>query len=291
MKIIDNHRHIGLCGSRGNPSVDDIIRELDALSIDHAIVAPGEAPRKDDLSYKAEVAETYNLYDVVEEYLRTGTMTPEIATLQKGVPYHDEVLNAARTTDGRLLGCWFLNPHLGEREFSKIRSAVQNDGFKYIKLHPPKHAFAADDLQLLDPVMALARELNIPVWYHSSSGPGTEVKRIARLAGKFPDVNVIMGHVFILGFFSEEENIRIVVKAANKHKNLWVDLCHARPASLKAIFEQGPQDRIMFGTDEPWNSEITTDNMLQNIRSAAGGNQVLLEKALGANASKVYRIE
>ena len=140
--------------------------------------------------------------------------------------------------------------------------------------------------------MTLARQLDVPVWIHSSSGPGTEVTQLARLAAGFPDVNIIMGHVFIQEILPERENIPIVVAAANSHHNLWVDLSHAGFISIKAILDQGSQDRILFGSDDPWNgAENTMETMLHNIRSAAGTNKILLEKVLGANASELFKIK
>ena len=276
MRIIDEHRHIGLSGSRGNPSINDIIFQLDTFDIDHAILAPGDRPRQNAPTPKTELAETTNIYETVRDYLTTGRLTPNIITLQRGEPYHNEVLNAARATDGRLLGCWLLNPHLGEIEFNKVRSAVLDEGFRYIKLHPPHHAFAADNLQLLDPVMTLARQLDVPVWIHSSSGPGTEVTQLARLAAGFPDVNI-----FIEPLNRYETNlVNTIEQAINLIKetasdNLWllIDTFHMNIEETnmaESILAAGPFIKHVHAADSnrwvPGNGHLDFKEILSALR-------------------------
>jgi len=289
--IIDEHRHIGNCEARGNPTMEEIIADLDRTGADLAVIAPGSPPADREVSRQEEWDATMDLYKLVGEYLESGVRTPYIEGLQRQTTYHDLVLRAVRESGGRLLGAWWLNPHLGADAFDETRAAVREHGLRYIKLHPPCHAFAADDATVLGPAMELAAELDVPLWVHSSSGPGTEVERLVNLARRFPRNSVIMGHVLSGGLLPEEENAPKVVAAANAAPNLWIDLAGCPFTSMPRVFKEAPQDRIMMGTDSPWHHDTPLDRMIPAIREATVDDAELGRKIMGGNAARLLKID
>jgi len=288
--VIDEHRHIGNCESRGNPTMDDIIADLDRTGTDFAVIAPGSPPTDAQVSRQEEWDATMDLYKLVGEYLENGINTPYIERCQRATTYHDDVLKAVRQSDGRLLGCWWLNPRLGPDAYDEARAAVRDYRLRYIKLHPPCHAFAADDPTVLGPAMDLAAELDVPLWIHSSSGPGTETERLVKLARLFPKNNIIMGHVLSCGLLPEDENTPKVIAAANAAPNLWIDLAGCPFTSMRRVLSEAPQDRIMMGTDTPWHHDTPLDRMIPAIREATADNADLRHGILGGNAARLLGI-
>jgi len=64
--IIDEHRHIGNCAARGNPTMADILCELDKLGVDCAVIASGSHPVDEPVSRQDEYASTMDCYRVAE---------------------------------------------------------------------------------------------------------------------------------------------------------------------------------------------------------------------------------
>jgi len=288
--IIDEHRHIGNCESRGNPTMAEIIADLDRTGADLAVIAPGSPPADEEVSRQEESDATMDLYKLVGEYLESGVRTPYIEGLQRRTTYHDLVLEAVRESEGRILGAYFLNPHLGGDAYDEARANIREYKLRYIKLHPPLHAFAADDTRVLGPVMELAQELDVPLWFHSSSGPGTEPERVVSLARRFPDKQIIMGHVLTQGLLPEAQNTPKVIDAANSAANLWIDLAGCPLTSMARVFAEAPQDRIMMGTDSPYHHDTPLEKMIPAIREATADDAELGRKILGGNAARLLKI-
>ena len=268
----------------------DILSEMDDLGVDFAVVAPGGPPAEEEVSRQEEWDATMDLYRLVGEYLEGGAKTPYIEGLQRETPYHDVMLEAVRESGGRLLGAWWLNPHLGTEAFNEARGSIREYGLRYIKIHPPCHAFAADDAEVLGPVMELAQELDVPLWFHSSSGPGTEPERLVKLARGFAKNRIIMGHVLTQGICPEAQNTPKVIDAANAAANLWIDLAGCPFTSMPRVFTEAPQDRLMMSTDSPWHHDTSLDKMIPAVREATADNPVLRGKIMGGNAARLLRI-
>ncbi len=286
--IIDEHRHIGFADSRPERSAADIVRELDELGVDCAIIAPG-SKRHDGMSRDLEIEQTLDIYAIGEKLIETGEVTAEVELLRK-IPVDDSgSLEASRRYPGRLFGCWFLNPWLAE-EYDLARAAVKQDGFKYIKLHPPMHLFAADDALAMEPVMELAAELDVPVWLHSSSGPGCEYWRMVSLARQFPGVNVIAGHV-LCGV--PEADALSMARATAELPNLYVDLAEAALDPMSIALTNAAPDRLLMSSDDPWGyplEEYGLGAMMGKIKSITQDNDELRRKVMGDNAARLLKI-
>lgn len=286
--IIDEHRHIGFADSRPERTAEGIVKELDRLDVDCAIIAPG-AKRQKQMSREEEIAQTLDIYGIAQRLLESGEVTPEVERLRSISVDNSETLAASKAYPDRLYGCWFLNPWLRD-EYDKGRNAIREDGFKYVKLHPPMHLFAADDAKAMGPVMELARELGVPVWLHSSEGPGAEYWRMVSLAKQFPGVDVIAGHVHCgLG----EAEVIAVARATVDMKNLYIDLADT---SLKAMWQSitnASPDRLMLSSDDPWGfplDEYGLPAMMEKVETLTEGNKDLRRKITGDNAARLLKM-
>ena len=289
--IIDEHRHIGYAdASRPARMTADILRDLDELQVDHAVIAPGQ-PWPGRMTPDADAVSKLDVFRVGEDCLRTGTVTAEVELLRRQRVDHSEVFDAVSSSGGRLSGCWFLNPWLRETAFAQARAAVREHGFKYIKLHTVCHAFAADDEAVMAPVMDMAVELDVPVWFHTSYGPGCEARRVVDIAARFPGTNVILGHV-CCGL--DLDAVAWVAQAAVKYSNLWIDLAESRLNQIQLVVQAAPADRLLMASDDPWGIPLEEHGlaaMMAKARTATQDNENLRRKMMGENAARLLKIE
>jgi uncharacterized protein len=139
----------------------------------------------------------------------------------------------------------WLNPHL-TGEGDKLRGLVADHGIKGVKLHPVLHGFAPDT-PLLDPIMAAAVDLGVPVLVHSGHPMFATPWQVASLARAWPAATVVMEHMGLqLGW------VDAAIQLAVEHPNLVLGVT-AMPFFRKirdAVQAVGPE-RVIWGSDAP----------------------------------------
>lgn len=288
--IIDEHRHIGVCGGRAVRRADDIVQELDKLGVDHAVIAASGVAKEAALMPRdQEYSETMEQFRLMGDYFKTGQLNDQVRAYQAMTVDHGELLEAVRSTDGRLIGTWWLNPWLVDDIAKEVRAAVRGYNLRYFKLHPSTHAFAADDAPALANALELAQQLEIPVWFHTSSGPGAEFERMVTVAKLFPRVQVILGHVGS----GDSEGTKHALRAAEAtvaQANVWYDLSHCSARALAKVLRAANEDRLLMASDDPWGGEIRLEQMLINVRQVTADNECLRRKIMGENSAHLLRI-
>jgi len=281
---IDIHRHVGHAASRTARAAEDIVRELDELRVDCAVLLAGEAQ---PLMREEELAADADTGPLVEAYLRTGRITEQIERCHCRVCDHSLVFAAVEANPGRLYGGYILNPWLVDSEFDRARGAFRQYGLRYIKLHPWVNAFAPDDLKVMGPVADLAAELEVPLWFHTSYGPGSEPERMARLAEAFPEVQVILGH----GLCGTDG--RRVAGLLTTHGNLWLDVAEATADAIGQVVAAAPGDRIMLASDDPWGMPCHSYSLaaqMVKVLNVTAGKPSLMQAILGRNAARLLKL-
>jgi len=215
-----------------------------------------------------------------DDYFNKGIVTEAVKKLRSDRVDHTYVINALRQHPDKLVGVYMLNPWLGKGELDAAEKAIRHQGFRGLKLHPMGNSFRADDA-VVDPVLRLARRLQVPVMFHTSYGLGTEPWRVAKIAERFPDVNIIMYHAGI------QPHAADAIKAAKEHRNIFFDTAHSEPDILKAVLEQVPPEQIIFGTDAPWGKWKTKFELVRNSTAARPDMQRLV---MGENIVRVMRL-
>ncbi|MFH0963860.1 MAG: amidohydrolase family protein [Planctomycetota bacterium] len=283
--MIDEHRHVGYTRANGTRTAEEIIAEMDRLGVDRAVIAPSGMKNEPQVSDEEEVAGQRKLMEAVRECIEGGRVTPEIEERRRGLVDHEDVLAAVRRYPERLIGCWWVNPWRGEEDCLSAAAAVRELGFRCVKLHPLVHVFAADDA-VMSRVMEWAAEIDVPVWFHSSYGPGTEVRRIARLAARFPGTRVILGHAGVRDLAGEEHS-REAAAAARASRNVWIDLsdCHEEP--MRRMIENAPGDRLVLASDDPFGR---LERQVSYLREIAGEDSELFRMISGGNASALLGV-
>ena len=93
----------------------------------------------------------------------------------------------------RLLGCALINPLMGVEAVANLERSINDFGFRGMKLMPAFYHYHIES-EVVDPVMSKAAELRVPVTIHSGSSFCLPAQ-IGLLAGRHPDVTVIMDHM------------------------------------------------------------------------------------------------
>jgi hypothetical protein len=108
--------------------------------------------------------------------------------------YFEDVAEAVREFPNRFFGFVLINPRLkGAPE--RLERAILDHGLRGVKLHPTFEAFAADDHELVYPVVEKAQELGVPVMIHPGQSPYATPWQIGLVALDFPHATIIMAHM------------------------------------------------------------------------------------------------
>ncbi len=192
---------------------------------------------------------------------------------------NEDTLNAYTKYPDRVIPLAYLNPLDGERAVKMLYHYVKEQGFAGIKLNPLKQAYVAD-AQIVDPIMAAAQELDIPVFIHSGHPPYSLPWSIALLAERFPKVKTVMIHMG----HGHGVYIDAALKMARRHPNVYLEMSGMPMNSkIKEAYDTVGQDRIMFGTDAPFHHP--TIEMQKVITS--GVDEKGLEDIFYNNAAKL----
>jgi len=179
-------------------------------------------------------------------------VTPFLWGLPGQVDYHDTndyVAEMQRQYPGRLIGFACVNPHL--KPGRELERCVNELGLRGVKIHPENHCFAVDSLiggELMEAAVALQKEtgVRIPILSHGMTTIGAMPDQFGRLAGRYPDVSIIIAHG--AGF----QNLYFPsFDALVEHDNLFVDTAMTTVDDLHLIGVAGRIGvrKIVFGSD------------------------------------------
>lgn len=193
----------------------------------------------------------------------------------------DYLAGAIARFPDRLVGFVRVNPNHRDAAVAGARRAVQELGFKGVKLHPTTtlaHPAAAPTIEL----MQLCAELRVPVLFHCGDDPYTTPQAIALGARAAPDTAVVMGHMG--GYFHVEDAIAM----AERYNNLYLETsAMPYPHRIReAVARVGPE-RVVFGSDGPG---CNPSLEVEKVR-LAGLNPKDEALVLGINAARLIGME
>jgi len=161
---------------------------------------------------------------------------------------NDDTAWLMRESPGFVTGFCYLNPTLGERAVAREVERCVGLGFRGLKLEIANNARAA----CMRPVMEAAELHQLVVLQHAWSMTNirqrsfhTDPEDVARLAGRFPQVRIIMAHLTGCG-------IRGML-AVKPHRNVFVDTSGAAPEAglVEQAVEHLGAERVLYGSDVP----------------------------------------
>lgn len=149
----------------------------------------------------------------------------------------------AQADPQRLLPFATVNPRDGARALADLRRCLGELGMRGIKFHPWLQGFSPLE-PFMDDIARIAIAYDAPILFHDGTPPYTSPLQIARLAARFPELKVVLGHAGLMDLWPE------AVAAANRHPNITLCFSGGTPYKIyeKMIGQVNP-DNIVFGSD------------------------------------------
>jgi len=204
--IIDSHTHVDKFGWYDPP--ETIIRLMDEAGIDKSVIMTyGDAPDVEgSLEYTAEAVEKY----------------PD-----------------------RLIGYARMNPRRGDQAHRLFEKAIEEYGFKGLKLHPVGtlcHPAGPETIEII----RLASRYNAPVLFHCGDEELSLPLQVAQAAEECPEATIILGHMG--GYFHWKDAIRV----AEAYPNTVLDTSALPyPQAIAQAVERVGSARVLYASDGP----------------------------------------
>ena len=168
----------------------------------------------------------------------------------------------------------------GSNAVEQFERAVVEHGARGLKIHPTFQAVPADDEVWVYPLVEKARQLKVPVMFHSGEGPYALPWQIGLVAMDFPDVTVIMAHMGLASIAYTDGAINMAKKAPN----LFLEtsgVVYDTPIA-KAVQVLGAE-RVIYGSDCPINNPAHEIMKIQVARISEEDKR----KILGENICRI----
>ncbi len=205
--VVDGHCHVGV-GHEYRQLPDDLLREMDTYGVDRAVICP------------------------VDRCIAVDN--------REG---NEFVLSTARSHPGRFYAFATANPWYGERAVAELRRAI-GEGARGIKLHPSLQGFLLCD-ELVFPLVDLAEELDVPMFFHTGTPAFSLPTQLAELAVRYPRVNFIMGHMGSTDFKLEAAAVAL------QSPNIYLDTSWILPELVTRAVAAVGAGRVLFSSDSP----------------------------------------
>lgn len=235
--VIDCHCHIGF-GHDYQQSISEQFKEMDQFGIDRSVICP------------------------VDKYLAVEN--------RKG---NDFILKASRKFPNRFIPFTSANPWYGKKALIELQRTI-NEGARGIKLHPSIQGFLLCD-DLVYPIVELACEQKIPIYFHTGTPAYSQPMHVAELALRYPEANLIMGHMGSTDFWID------AVPAASLSTNIFVDTSWSLPDKIRHAVDILGAERVLFGSDSPLSSYniemgcVNATSLSENEKTMIMGKNIL----------------
>ncbi|MFH1022006.1 MAG: amidohydrolase family protein [Planctomycetota bacterium] len=188
----------------------------------------------------------------------------DVAGIEKSVLYavaapivyasNEHVARLCREHPDRFIGFASSDVH-GAGAVTELRRAVEVDGLRGFKFHPPLQGFSPDDPKM-DPIYELAVSLNVPIVFHTGTTPFGKFARLKyanpilldEVACRWPRLRILITH---LGTLWHNEAMMVV----EKNPGVFLDTSDYPPWIRKLVTPDNVQrvgeGKYIFGTDYP----------------------------------------
>ena len=161
-----------------------------------------------------------------------------------------------------------------------------DEGFVGIKLHPMYQAFAFDEARL-DDIYAACRDCGLFITAHCGldiafrpDDDRAAAVRIRRVVDRFPGLKLICTH---MGGWRDWDDVDRCLIGADVLLETSFSLAELGPARAVSMMQRHGLDRVMMGSDWPWNTQAEE---LRAVRSL-GLDAPTLDKVLWSNAARL----
>lgn len=162
----------------------------------------------------------------------------------------DEALFIAKKInfDGKALYWPIIEHHKDGFTIEEVMKSKKYSGFK---IHTLQSGW--DDVNdkyiytLFDEICHYADLKKMPILIHCGVNECSYPSRFDEWFGKYKDIKFILAHM---------RPVDIVINEMAKHENVWADTALAEEGDIKKVFDAGFADRVLYGTDYPFNKNV-----------------------------------
>ena len=204
---------------------------------------------------------------------------------------NDYLAESVARSGGRLLAFGSVNPAWGDDALAEVERCAAAGLAGVGELHPDTQGFSIDDAGVMGPLMALARQLGMPVLTHASepvghsyAGKGTVTpEKVLRFIEAFPGQPVIAAHWGGgLPFYALMPEVKAAL--ANAYFDSAASPFLYAPDVFANVARALGAERMLFGTDFPL---IKHRRLLAQVRES-GLSEEEQALILGGNAAGLF---
>lgn len=174
---------------------------------------------------------------------------------------------AAELNHGHFRCCGSVHPDADDaiQEVERISRL----GLWGLKFHSEYQYFRPDEERMF-PIYRKAAELGLIVVFHGGWDPFGKgeilatPRSFANIAEKFPELKIVAAHMGGMNLFDEVEDC-----IAGKYGNIWLDTAvvanYISDEQLYRIISAHGAERILFGSDAPWDDPINEIKQLERL--------------------------
>ena len=159
------------------------------------------------------------------------------------------ILAAAHAHPRRFIPTCTANPWLGREAVAELRRAA-DAGARILVLNPTTQGFGFGD-DLAYPILAVATELEMPVYVHTGPYHFGTPAQLGLAAERFPDLTFIMGHSGSTDFKAD------AVEIPPQFPNVFAETSLTRPPGAADLVRTLGDDRVIMGTAAPLNDFVS----------------------------------
>jgi predicted TIM-barrel fold metal-dependent hydrolase len=193
---------------------------------------------------------------------------------------NESVLKAAQDHPGRFIPLYTANPW-NERAADEYQHAL-DEGFQGLHLDPVRHGYAANELDLLTPLLEASQAAGKPVWIYGAAEVFSSPILFQELAECFPTLPIIMGH---MGYSYEATS---AMGVAQRNKNVYLDITGNMFVNIERLVKSVSLDQVLLGSGTP--DFGTFESEIQKVKDATD-NIEYQNKILGENAARLFGIK
>ncbi len=148
-------------------------------------------------------------------------------------------------------------------------TALKNAGLRGVKIHPDYQKLDLDDARW-SPLFALCSALKLPIVTHAGFDPlspdhiHARPEHIQKVLRNFPDLVLIAAHMGGGACYDLATEL-----LAGKYENLYFDTSftrnHATKEQMMKIISRHGSERILFGSDYPWDSTLLERQWVESL--------------------------
>lgn len=183
---------------------------------------------------------------------------------------------------GRFIPLAFINPKAPNAK-QELLYALDELGFRGVKMHPWFGNFRVDDIALLRPVMEICDERALHCVIHCTSDDDRmHPLMFYRLGEAFPNAIIQMAHM------GEVMAGEYAVEVAQKVSNVYLDTSITSFNAVRTVMEKCP-DKVFMGCDYPFYM-FEMEIQKQHLAAEDLGDDGPMKKIMGGNFQRVFNL-